>query len=187
MNVISHEDALSKGLTRYFTGKPCKQGHICERYISSKGCIECQKEYQNTRFVSPEYKKIKRERWWKNNPGKRSQSRNKWQTKDRLFNNVKYILTRANQRAKEKGLEFSIGPEDVVTPEVCPILGIKLEIGNQGGPTDSSPSLDRIDSKLGYVKGNVWVISNRANRLKNDGTAEEHDLIAKAIRGKNEI
>lgn len=43
-------------------------------------------------------------------------------------------------------------------------------------------SLDRIDPRKGYVKGNVWIISYRANLIKNDGTAEEHEMIAKAMR-----
>jgi len=36
-----------------------------------------------------------------------------------------------------------------------------------------SKGLDRIDSTKGYIKGNVWVISNRANTLKNDASLQE--------------
>lgn len=43
-------------------------------------------------------------------------------------------------------------------------------------------SLDRVDPAKGYVKGNVWIVGYRANLVKNDGTAEEHELIARAIR-----
>lgn len=56
-------------------------------------------------------------------------------------------------------------------PIYCPVLGIKLVPGGQ--IKDHSPSLDRIDNTKGYVKGNVHVISDRANRLKSDGTPEE--------------
>jgi hypothetical protein len=55
-------------------------------------------------------------------------------------------------------------------------LGLKLEQGN-GKSTASSPSLDRIDSSKGYVKGNVRVISHRANLLKNNATVEELKLL----------
>jgi hypothetical protein len=61
---------------------------------------------------------------------------------------------------------------DIAIPDHCPILGMKLERGLDGG-LDNSPSLDRIIPALGYVPGNVRVISNRANRIKSDSTPEE--------------
>jgi 5-methylcytosine-specific restriction endonuclease McrA len=33
--------AISAGLKHYFTGKPCKQGHICERRVKGNRCLEC--------------------------------------------------------------------------------------------------------------------------------------------------
>ena len=44
-----------------------------------------------------------------------------------------------------------------------------------------SPSLDRIDSTKGYVPGNVWVISNKANRMKSNAAAEELIIFAKSV------
>ena len=49
---------------------------------------------------------------------------------------------------------------------------------------DDSYSLDRIDSSRGYVKGNIWAISLRANRIKNDSTVEELRLIADKVEQK---
>ena len=48
--------------------------------------------------------------------------------------------------------------------------------------TDASPSVDRIRGELGYVRGNICVISWRANKLKADATAEELEAIAAYIR-----
>lgn len=81
--------------------------------------------------------------------------------------------------AKKRGLDFNLTEEDCKVPEFCPVLGIKLE--KKTFRTDHSPTVDRVDNSLGYVKGNVRVISWRANRIKNDGSAEEHRLIAKYI------
>jgi hypothetical protein len=69
-------------------------------------------------------------------------------------------------------LPFNLSFRDIVIPELCPILGIALQRGLEGG-LDNSPSLDRIVPRKGYVKGNVRVISNRANRIKSDSTPEE--------------
>ena len=66
---------------------------------------------------------------------------------------------------------------DIQIPEICPVLGIRLERGNRGGCA-ASASLDRIVPELGYTKGNVHVISLRANRLKSDATPAELRLVA---------
>lgn len=81
---------------------------------------------------------------------------------------------RAKTRCAKSGKEFSIDKEDVVIPKLCPILGIELEVhkGSPGGKP-YSPSLDRIDSSKGYVKGNVWVISQLANAMKANATEDQ--------------
>ena len=97
-------------------------------------------------------------------------------------------INRANQerrtlysvrgRCKKKGLPFDISVGDIEFPAYCPVLGIKLE-RNEGrtGPCDNSPTYDRIVPSRGYVKGNVRVISNKANRIKNNATVEELELV----------
>lgn len=60
------------------------------------------------------------------------------------------------------------------------MLGLRLFVG-QGGHHPCSPSLDRRDPALGYVPGNVWVISNRANTMKNDARPDELIKFAKSI------
>ena len=63
-------------------------------------------------------------------------------------------------------------------PDYCPILGVKLNYDGTGiegnwSRTENSPSIDRINSSIGYTKDNIHVISWRANRIKNDSTVEE--------------
>ena len=77
----------------------------------------------------------------------------------------------AKGRARRGNILFTITQEDIVVPTHCPILGVPLSVGTTGN--ENSPSLDRIKPWLGYVKGNIQVISHRANRLKNDATFEE--------------
>jgi len=99
----------------------------------------------------------------------------KWESN----NPEKVIYNRAIYRARKKGLPFNITWEDIIIPSCCPILGIPLKVnkGGRSGMFPDSPSLDRIVPELGYVKGNIRVISNRANHLKSDATLEEHRAI----------
>jgi hypothetical protein len=99
----------------------------------------------------------------------------------RVNSPAEYLLSGAKQRARRGGLPFDIDATDIVVPEVCPLLGIRL-VALGGKRTDATPSLDRIDPIKGYVKGNVWVISWRANRLKNDATFQELEAIVLGLR-----
>jgi hypothetical protein len=79
-----------------------------------------------------------------------------------------------NKRVKALGLVSDVELDDIVIPEVCPVLGMKLESGEgRGCHLPSSPSLDRIDPSKGYRRGNIRVISYRANQLKSNATLEE--------------
>ena len=88
------------------------------------------------------------------------------------------MLADARKRAKKKNLEFSLSIEDLIIPDLCPVLQIPLFVTG-GKRTDNSPSLDRVDNSKGYTKENVCVISCRANSLKNDATLEELKAIVK--------
>ena len=82
----------------------------------------------------------------------------------------------AKHHAIKLGTPFNLSIEDILIPEECPVLGIPLVRG-VGKQSDSSPSLDRLVPKLGYIRGNVCVISNKANRLNNNATLEELNAI----------
>lgn len=92
----------------------------------------------------------------------------------RTNNLEKYIFQRTKARAKTDNIEFNIEISDIIIPEYCPYLKIKLDMVNGAkGRQDNAPSIDRIDSTRGYVKGNIEIISDKANRMKNNATARE--------------
>lgn len=96
------------------------------------------------------------------------------------------LLNSAKQRAKLKGLEFNLTIDDVVIPEYCPVLGIKLKASVGEGrknldQLEHSPSLDRVDNTKGYTKNNVMVISLRANNIKKDATLKELKALVKYV------
>ena len=39
--IITRDAAQALNLKRYFTGRPCRRGHICERYVSVGTCVMC--------------------------------------------------------------------------------------------------------------------------------------------------
>lgn len=71
--------------------------------------------------------------------------------------------------AKKKGLEFSIERKDYPIPDMCPAFGIPLDSRD----TNHRPSLDRIDNSIGYIPGNVVVVSMKANTAKRDLTIDQ--------------
>ena len=97
---------------------------------------------------------------------------------------AEYLIRRAKARAAKKGIEFPITIEDILPlPEVCPVFGVRLSNSN-GQQNPDGYSLDRIDNRVGYVRGNVAVISYRANRLKNDACADDLQAVLDWLRGQ---
>lgn len=83
------------------------------------------------------------------------------------------ILSRTKSRAKLAGIPFDLTLSDIVVPALCPILGIPLrERTGRGRELADSPSVDRKVPSLGYVRGNVGIISHAANLLKSNATLE---------------
>jgi len=111
-----------------------------------------------------------------------------WSVRSRMYKErcpARVLLNSAKRRAKGKKFKFNIELLDINIPIVCPILNIPvLKVythGKKAGPTNNSPSLDRIDNTKGYVKGNVQVISHQANTMKANATPEELIKFAKWI------
>lgn len=95
-----------------------------------------------------------------------------------------YLWNHARQRAAAAGIPFDLTVEDIVIPEVCPVFGVKLEwgVGVRGWRNLWAPSLDKIKPELGYVRGNVMIISNRANHLKSNGSIAEFEAVLAYMR-----
>lgn len=83
---------------------------------------------------------------------------------------------RAKHRAERKGLKFNIAPDDCRVPDDCAVFG-PMDL-NTSGLNRMGPSLDRIKPELGYVKGNVIVISGLANTIKNCWTRSQVRAVA---------
>jgi hypothetical protein len=83
------------------------------------------------------------------------------------------LWERLKQNSKKTNREFSINVEDIVIPEYCPYLKIKLSTNLNEYALPNYYTGDRIDSNLGYIKGNVQVLSLLANTMKNKATIDQ--------------
>lgn len=88
-------------------------------------------------------------------------------------------------RAREKGVPYDLDADWLQTnlPTHCPVLGIELK--RRESRTDdsaASPTVDRAVPALGYVRGNVHIISRRANNIKSDASADEILRVAQWVQ-----
>jgi len=132
-----------------------------------------------------EKQREKAKRYYENNRDKVNERHKKWMSEWNKNNPKKAMFTRAQARARRKGIEFSISLEDIAIPTHCPIFGLPL-FSSKEKKTINSPSLDRIDSSKGYVRGNIIVISEKANSIKNIGTPDELIRIGMFFKSKTE-
>jgi hypothetical protein len=97
------------------------------------------------------------------------------------------LFNRRKSSALHAGKEFTIIYEELVWPEYCPVLDIRLDYAQKEkrGGNYNSPSMDRIDNNKGYISGNVIIISMRANLIKRDATPEELMKIARFYTSLN--
>ena len=115
----------------------------------------------------------------KNNPDKHRRWANSWGAN----NPKKTMFNSARSRAKKLGLLFDITIEDIHIPDECPVFSTPFGKGGRYA-RDNSMTLDRKNTALGYVPGNVFVISWRANRLKSNGTLDDFKKIIEYLVGE---
>jgi hypothetical protein len=69
VELVSYKEAVAKGLPKYFTGKPCKHGHVVERRVSGRCCTNCANQIAMT--------------WAKDNLGRAKEIRTAWNVKNK--------------------------------------------------------------------------------------------------------
>jgi hypothetical protein len=133
--------------------------------VSEAHKIACKKWRDNNKEKHISYSRADYEK----NRGRYVQTARAWH----LANYTLVMWQRAQKRAMAKNIDFNIDVDDIVIPEMCPVLNIPLEVSQGSGHTANSPSIDHIDNSKGYVKGNIRIISVRANKIKSDATISE--------------
>lgn len=177
--------ARAAGIKSYFTGVPCKYGHVAHRYAATGTCAECAKLSVADRLQRngpPQVDAVKRsanlKKWNASSAGYKSKQ--KWKEQNPKWAWVVSVVGGARARAKRSGVPFDITNEYVyaLTSDACPVFGSPFVFLGMGRITASSPSLDRLNPALGYTQGNVVVISNKANMIKSSATWKEVQTVA---------
>lgn len=139
---------------------------LSEQYIT---CSNCRENKHEECFGRNKGKKTGRNNWCKicMNGYSRSECNLKRRTQRRDEDWSHALMIECRSRARKAGLPFNLTEEDLDVPLLCPVLGIPL-YRTRGERADNTPTVDRVINRLGYVKGNVCIISWRANRLKYD-------------------
>ena len=172
---------------KYFTeaDRIAAQRESYKRYNASEKRVKVKKEFNERHEDNLEMKErysVKRQDWLDSQPQEKKDEYHRRSVENRKSNHKldprRSMLADAKKRAENKGLDYDLVMEDIVIPEICPVLGIDLFVLG-GKRTPNSPSLDRVDNSKGYTKDNVSVISLRANMLKNDAQIWELEAIVK--------
>ena len=121
--------------------------------------------------------KIRCRKWKKDNPNNIKATNDK-RNNERRSNPSKAMLDRAKRRSVKQGINFDLEESDLQIPLICPVLNKEMLVSDSKVPNRYSPSLDKIKPELGYVKGNIQVISYKANTMKSDASGEELQAFA---------
>ena len=107
----------------------------------------------------------------------------KYQAKYRDGNRFAIRMRSCRARSKEKDLPFNLTENHLkeIWTDACPVFGTPLNMSAKKDE-EGHAQLDRIVPELGYVKGNVVWLSQRANRIKDDATTEDLERLLKWLK-----
>ena len=137
--IVTRAEARTAGLKRYFTGEPCKAGHIDERSVAGRQCVTC--AYARTaawRAKNPEkLSKADSDRYWANREAERARTK-RW-------------LSENSDRVSETNRRYR-----VENPEIVRQANIRWRSENR----DTIRLKDNLWSKANHEK----VIANQRNQ-----------------------
>jgi hypothetical protein len=158
---------IEKNLSEFYLAKGASDGHT----YNCKSCYAAYRESkrEQARIYMSKLRETRKDEL-------NAKKREFWNKQD--FR--KKLICQVRARAKTRGFDFDLEINDIPYTEICPLLGCKLIPGTQHD-YEYTHSLDRIDPTKGYIKGNVWVMSKKANSMKNNASKEELILFAENV------
>jgi hypothetical protein len=176
--IISRQEAFERGLSRYYTAKKCRYGHVVERRASDGHCIECTRlRSRSRRVANPEHEREQNRRWRARHPDRAREKNRRWLAKHPLYG-IWAAMVRRCENPKVRGFR-NYGSRGI---NVCQRWR-RGEDGKTGyqcwledmGPRPSLHSLDRINNDGLYCKENCrWATASEQRhnqRLKSSWQA----------------
>ena len=159
---------LNKLLGEKFDSKAYKQDY----YQKNKEVID----KKNREYAAKNKDKVNayRKKWISENKERNAEHKRLWHES----NYLQTKLSSCKHRALKNNIPFDIELSDLEVPEICPVLHIPIRLSKTGKQTANSPSIDKIIPEMGYTKGNIQIISNKANKMKSDATPLDLILFA---------
>jgi hypothetical protein len=148
-----------KALSEFYNATSFKDGKTYQ-------CKTCMSNYRKSK--KEENRKYAELNRLNNTEKVKEQKRNSWRNLDPR----KKLLQQCKNRSKKRNIEFNLQLEDIIIPELCPYLLVPFIVGTKGN-YEYTHSIDRIDNSKGYVKGNIEVVTKKANSMKNSASKEE--------------
>ena len=201
---IERQKAMESGAKTYFTGIPCRRGHLAHRRVANRSCLQCSRDSARTqrakdveadREKSRQWYEANKDRakqwkrdWIKANPERYVESRKKWRSSP--SSRAREMIASSKWAAKKKGIPYDIDRAWLMLKleaGVCELTGIpfQLEPLDGGRQNPYTASLDRIVPSKGYVKGNVRVILWALNAAFNSYGEDVYAKIAKVYLAKH--
>lgn len=123
MDVITRKQALSQVLKRYFTGQPCKRGHLSERYVNKSVCVACDNERprppdraerdRQRHIQNAEKNRLRAKNWRLDNPDRFRKARDAWAQKNGDHLRGLKVAQNHRRRARARGnMSQERGPVD---------------------------------------------------------------------------
>lgn len=178
---VTRAVAKEQGLTTYWSNHRCPQGHTGWRRTANGNCCVCLAARDALRVRNKEERARANLKW--NTSLRGAEAKHAWRTRDPKNAWACSATGSAKERAKKFSLPFDIDKDYVrsIMPTHCPVFGTPFEFyGKKTRP--ESPSLDRLDPEKGYVRGNVAIISLRANAIKSNASWQEIQRVAEWLR-----
>ena len=134
---------------------------------------------------TPYERRLEASRRWKekNRQHTRDYANRRYRDNTTSFEGYTVLLS---DSAKRRTKDSDITPEYLQElPRVCALTGKSFEYENRFIGTFSNPlapSIDRINPKVGYYKGNVQLVLNCINKMRNDMSVEDFKSLWKELQ-----